>query len=124
TGSEIVAVRKPAGEDYDIDTLQVGVLVPDVLGLLTDHILRGVIRVVVAIAAGKHHDAELHVNSLIARCRPLRAAPIRSCAGTPRAVRSDRSHAISRASRCPAASSCRRMDLRPDRARRPASIGA
>ena len=59
-GAQIVAVRESAGQDDDVGALQVGVLVPDELGVLAEHVLRGVIGVVVAVAAGKHDDAEFH----------------------------------------------------------------
>ena len=39
-GPQVVAVREAAGQNHDVGALQVGVLVPDVLGLLAEHVRR------------------------------------------------------------------------------------
>ena len=62
-GPQIVAVGKAARKDQGVGALEVGVFVPDELGVLAEHVFRGVVRVVVAIAPGKHDDAELHGHS-------------------------------------------------------------
>ena len=59
-GAQVVAVREPAGQDDDVGALEAGVLVPDQLGVLPQHVLRGVIRIVVAIGSGKDDDREFH----------------------------------------------------------------
>ena len=59
-GAQVVAVGEAAGQDDDVGALQVGVLVPDELGVLAEHVLGGVIGVVVAVRAGKDDDAEFH----------------------------------------------------------------
>jgi hypothetical protein len=63
TGAQVIAVREPAGQNHDVGALQIGVLVPEILGLLAEQIGRGVICVFVAIAAGKDDDTETHGQS-------------------------------------------------------------
>ena len=61
-GAQVVAVREPAGQDHDVGALEARVLVPDERGLVPEHVLRGVVGVVVAVGAGKDDDGELHVS--------------------------------------------------------------
>ena len=72
-GAKVVAVSEPAGQHDDVGALQAGVLVPDELGRLAEHGRRRMIRIVVAVAAGKHDDAEFHVRSSLSASR--RPAP-------------------------------------------------
>ena len=53
-------MREPAGQDDDIRALQAGVLVPDELGVLTQHVLHGMMRIVIAVGTGKDDDREFH----------------------------------------------------------------
>src|SRR5260221_6999895 len=59
-GTKVVAVREAPGQDQDVGTLQVRILVPEVFRLLAEHVPRGVIRVLVAVAAGKDDYAKSH----------------------------------------------------------------
>src|SRR5262245_61320369 len=59
-GAEVVPVRKAAWEDDHIRAFEAGLLVPDVIGLLAENVLRSVMRVVVAIGSGENDDSELH----------------------------------------------------------------
>ena len=59
-GPQVVAVRKPARQHDDVSALEARLLVPDELGLLAEHVLGGVIGVVIAVGAGKDDDAEFH----------------------------------------------------------------
>ena len=57
----------------DIRALEARVLVPDVLGLLAEHVLGCVVRVVIAIGSGKNDDGEFHaVASSRSRCDSFR----------------------------------------------------
>src|SRR5659263_17639 len=56
----VVAVAEPAGQDDGLDTLEVGVLVPQVLRAGAGKGGDGVIGVGVAVAPGEHDDAEAH----------------------------------------------------------------
>ena len=49
-----------AGQNDDVRPLEIGLLVPDELGLLTEHLLNGVIGVVIAVGSGKDDDGEVH----------------------------------------------------------------
>jgi len=51
---------EPARQDHDIGALQAGVFVPHELSGLPEHPGRGVMRIVIAIGAGKDDDAEFH----------------------------------------------------------------
>ena len=59
-GPQVVAVCEAAGQYHDVGALQVRVLVPDELGVLAEDVCRRVIGVVVAVAAWKHDNGELH----------------------------------------------------------------
>jgi hypothetical protein len=59
-GAQVVAVREPARQNDDVGAANAGVLVPDELGVLTEHVLGRVIRVVVAIRSGKYNNRKLH----------------------------------------------------------------
>ena len=60
-GAQVVAVREPARQDDDVGAAELRVLVPDELGLLPEHVLGGVVGVVVAVRSGKNDDGEFHV---------------------------------------------------------------
>ena len=62
-GAQVVAVGETARQDHDVGAFQVGVLVPQILGILAEHVPGRVKRVLVAVAAGKHDDAEFHDQS-------------------------------------------------------------
>ena len=64
SGPEIVAVREATRQDDDVGALEVRVLVPDVLGLLAEHLSGGVVRVLVAVGSGKDDDREFHAIDL------------------------------------------------------------
>src|SRR5947207_6763390 len=53
-------MREAARKDDHVGALQVGVLVPDVLGVLAEHVLGGVVRVLVAVAAREYDDGKFH----------------------------------------------------------------
>ena len=59
-GAQVVAVREAAGQDDDVGALQARLLVPDELGVLAEHVLGRVVRVVIAVGAGKDDDGEFH----------------------------------------------------------------
>ena len=59
-GAQVVAVRKAARQHDDVGAVEARLLVPDELRLLPEHVLRGVIRVVIAVGSGKNDDAEFH----------------------------------------------------------------
>src|SRR6185503_21138728 len=63
-GAQIVAVRKSSREDDDVGALQIVVLVPEVFRFLPEDVLRGMKRILVAVAARKDDDPETHVGSL------------------------------------------------------------
>ena len=60
-GAQVVAVGEPAGQDDDVGRAERGVLVPDEFGVVPEHVLRGVIGVVVAVRSGKDDDGEFHM---------------------------------------------------------------
>jgi hypothetical protein len=53
-------VREPARQDDHVGAPDGRLLVPDELRVVTEHVLRGVIRVVVAVGSRKDDDGELH----------------------------------------------------------------
>ena len=53
-------MREAAGQDHDVGALQARLLVPDELGVLPEHVLGRVVRVVIAVGAGKDDDGEFH----------------------------------------------------------------
>ena len=57
-------MRKTARQDQNVGALQIGVLVPQILGILAKDILGGVERVLVAVAAREDNDPESHLSSL------------------------------------------------------------
>jgi hypothetical protein len=57
-------MREAARQNQDVGTFQVGVLVPEILGLLMEHGLGGMNGVLVAVAARKNNYPETHVGSL------------------------------------------------------------
>jgi hypothetical protein len=59
-GAQVVAVREAAGKNDRVGAFEAGVLVPDQLSVLAQHVLGGVIRIVVAIRSGKDDDREFH----------------------------------------------------------------
>src|SRR5712691_8360947 len=122
-GPQVVAVRKATGQNHDVRTLQIGVLVPEVLRVLTEHIPGRVKRVPVAVAARKDGDAESHLRLLAGvtgPCRRSRAARSRSSADTPPAARNDPSHARRPALKSPDGSFFRHTGPRRHPARWPA----
>ena len=66
-GAQVVAVREAAGQDDHVSAAERRVLVPDELGLLAEHVLRGVVGVVVAVRSGKDDDGEFHVSGPLLR---------------------------------------------------------
>ena len=59
-GAQVVAVREPAGQNHDVGAAERRLLVPDERRLLAEHVLRGVVRVVIAVRSGKDDDGERH----------------------------------------------------------------
>jgi hypothetical protein len=53
-------VREAAGKNHRVGAVQIGVFVPDELGLLADDVRGGVERVVIRIRSGKDDDREFH----------------------------------------------------------------
>ena len=53
-------MRETAGQNHRVGAAELGVLVPDQLGLFAEHLRRGVEGVVVRIGAGKDDDREFH----------------------------------------------------------------
>src|SRR5207249_1352833 len=70
SGPQIVAVREPARQNQHVGAFEIGVLVPEVLGLPAKNICGGVIRVLVAVAAWKDDNPEFHLTSLFPVQRP------------------------------------------------------
>ena len=64
-----------ARQDDDVRALEVGVLVPDVLGVLAEDGVGGVVRVRVAVAAGEDDHGECHC-LLLGRERRLSASAV------------------------------------------------
>ena len=56
-------MRETAGQNDDVRAFQIGILVPQVLGLLAEDVPGGVKRVLIAVAAGKNDDAKSHAQS-------------------------------------------------------------
>ena len=56
--AQVVAVAEPAGDDDAVDALEVGVLVPEVLGGDAGEGLERVVRVAVGVDAGEDDDAD------------------------------------------------------------------
>ena len=78
--AQIVAMREPARQNDDVGALEIGVLVPDVLGLLAEHILGRVIRVLIAVGAGKDDDGKFHTElSAVDSSRQLRSLKAGHC---------------------------------------------
>jgi hypothetical protein len=63
-GAQVIAVREAAGDDHDIGAFEVGVLVPQHLGVRAEDVLRHVQCIVIAVRAGEDDDAEFHEGSL------------------------------------------------------------
>ena len=61
-GAQVVAVREPARQNDDVGALQARLLVPDELGVLPEHVLGGVVRVVIAVRTGKDDDANFIIS--------------------------------------------------------------
>ena len=59
-GAQVVAVREAARQHHDVGAVEARLLVPDELRLLPEHVLHGVIRVVIAVGSWKNDDAEFH----------------------------------------------------------------
>ena len=59
-GSQIVTVREASRKDDHVCAAKVCLFVPDEIGVLTEHVLRRVIRVVIAVGSGKTTDGEFH----------------------------------------------------------------
>ena len=53
-------MREAAGQNDHVCTAEAGLLVPDEFRLLAEHVLRGVIRVMIAIGAGENDDGKFH----------------------------------------------------------------
>jgi hypothetical protein len=60
TRPKVVTVREAAGKDDGVGVGEACVPVPNELGILAQHVLDGVIGIVVAIGSGKHNDGEFH----------------------------------------------------------------
>ena len=59
-GAQVVAMGEPAWQNHHVGALQAGVFVPHELSGLPEHMGRRVIRIVIAVGAGKDDDAEFH----------------------------------------------------------------
>ena len=70
SGAQVVAVGETAGQDDAVGALEVVVLVPEVVGVGFGEGGEDVTGIVVAVGAGKHHDAETHPT-----CRHVRPPP-------------------------------------------------
>src|SRR5262245_49342674 len=53
-------MRKTARQNDRLSAAEIGLLVPDEFRLLTEHVLDGVVGIVVAIGSGKDDDSEFH----------------------------------------------------------------
>ena len=59
-GAQVVAVRKAAGQNHGVGAAEIGVLVPDELGLLAEDLAGRVPGVAIGVRAGKNDDGEFH----------------------------------------------------------------
>ena len=59
-GAQVVTVGEPAGQDDAVGVFEIVVLVPEVVRVGFGKAGEDVTGVVVAVGAGKHHDAETH----------------------------------------------------------------
>jgi hypothetical protein len=59
--AQIIAIGKPAGQQYHIAALQVVVLVPKAYGRLAGDGFHGLGHVLIAVGTGESDDAEFHV---------------------------------------------------------------
>ena len=66
-GAQVVTVRKAAWQDDHVGAFQIGVLVPEIFGLLAEQVLGRVKRVLVAVAPREHDDAKFHDQSTSTR---------------------------------------------------------
>ena len=55
-------MREAAGQDDHVGAAQVRLLVPHELGVVPEHVLRGVVGVVIAVRAGEDDDGEFHAD--------------------------------------------------------------
>jgi hypothetical protein len=58
--AQVVAVGEAPGDDDGVEPVEGGSLVPDELRVHPDHVLQGVVGIVVAVGAGEHEDGGLH----------------------------------------------------------------
>src|SRR6266542_4813993 len=61
---QVVAIGEPSRQDHRVGALELGILVPHVLGLAAQQVLGNLITVRVAVVARKHDDAELQERTL------------------------------------------------------------
>jgi hypothetical protein len=57
---EVIPIGKSPWEDESIKSLDVGVLMPDILDWLFKYVLNHAVAIMIIIAAGKHHHAKSH----------------------------------------------------------------
>jgi hypothetical protein len=62
TGPQVVAVGKAAGQNHGIGTGDIGILVPDELGLLAENLTGGIPGVAVGVGTGENDDGEFHIH--------------------------------------------------------------
>ena len=64
TAAQVVSIRETTRENDGVKAVQVLTVMPDKICLLPEIASDGVVRVVIAIRAGKHYDSELHWGNL------------------------------------------------------------
>ena len=64
-GPQVVTMREPARQNHHVGAVEARLLVPHELGIVTQHVLRRVIRVMVAIRSGEDDDGESHDSTSI-----------------------------------------------------------
>jgi len=60
SGSKIVTESESTGNDDDVRASEIFGLMPDKFGLLAEHVMSDVERVIITIGAGKNDNAEFH----------------------------------------------------------------
>ena len=59
-GPQVISVSESSGKNDGVGAAEAGVLVPDEFSVLTEHVPRNVIRVVVAIRSREDNNSKLH----------------------------------------------------------------
>jgi hypothetical protein len=60
SGAEIITEGESAGKNNGVRVGEIGGLMPDKFGLLAEHVMGDVERVIITIGAGKNDNAEFH----------------------------------------------------------------